>query len=77
MAPTKADAYSRLAQEVEGSFNHRFWYFAGGYLYDVVDMESGQDDAFRPNQILALGLPFPALEKRAGDRCWMPSPTAC
>ena len=75
--PAKVDAYSRLAQEVEGSFNHRFWYFAGGYLYDVVDMESGQDDAFRPIRSWRSVCPSRRWRSRAGDRCWMPSPTAC
>ncbi len=27
------------------SFNRRFWYEQGGYLYDVVDAEGGGDDA--------------------------------
>ena len=34
------------------AFNRRFWYAAGGYLYDVVDGESGDDTACRPNQTL-------------------------
>jgi predicted glycogen debranching enzyme len=46
-------------------FQARFWNEAGGYLYDVVDVEhrAGTVDAFfRPNQVLAIGgLPFPLL----------------
>jgi predicted glycogen debranching enzyme len=38
------------------SFNDRFWYAAGGYLYDVVDGEQGDDPACRPNQVLAISL---------------------
>src|SRR6202023_1924780 len=44
------------------SFNARFWYDKGGYLYDVVDGETGDDPACRPNQIFAISLPHPILE---------------
>ena len=58
-----ADAIARRADAVYAAFNQRFWYAAGGYLFDVVDTEAGGDDAsFRPNQILALSLPHPVLE---------------
>lgn len=33
------------------SFNKRFWYEPGQYLYDVVDGEEGDDAALRPNQL--------------------------
>jgi predicted glycogen debranching enzyme len=49
----------RLAEHAEltyQSFNDRFWYAAGGYLYDVVDGEQGDDSACRPNQVLAISL---------------------
>ena len=49
----------RLAEHAElayQSFNDRFWYAAGGYLYDVVDGEQGDDPACRPNQVLAISL---------------------
>ena len=49
----------RLAEHAElayQSFNDRFWYAAGGYLYDVVEGEQGDDSACRPNQILAISL---------------------
>jgi glycogen debranching enzyme len=44
------------------SFNDRFWYEAGGYLYDLVDGEHGNDAACRPNQIFAVSLDHPVLE---------------
>jgi predicted glycogen debranching enzyme len=50
------------ADRVRESFNARFWYPAGGYLYDVVDGESGDDAACRPNQIFAISLPHPVLD---------------
>ncbi len=46
------------------SFNQRFWNAQTGYLYDVVDVESGQNDpACRPNQVFALSLPHPVLDQ--------------
>ena len=47
---------------VRESFNRRFWYEPGGYLYDVVDGEQGDDSACRPNQIFAISLPNPVLD---------------
>ena len=58
------DEYARRAQE---SFNRRFWYEEGGYLYDVVDGEQGDDPACRPNQVLAISLPHPVLVRERWD----------
>jgi predicted glycogen debranching enzyme len=54
--------YQSCAARVQQSFNQRFWYPAGPYLYDIVDGEDGKDDPkCRPNQILAISLPNPVL----------------
>jgi predicted glycogen debranching enzyme len=45
------------------SFNERFWYAAGGHLYDVVDGEHGDDPACRPNQVFAISLDHPVLDE--------------
>jgi glycogen debranching enzyme len=45
------------------SFNARFWYEEGGYLYDVVDGEHGDDPACRPNQIFSISLDHPVLDQ--------------
>jgi predicted glycogen debranching enzyme len=61
----EADA-GRLAEHARRaarSFNQRFWYEAGGYLYDVVDGEQGDDAALRPNQLLAISLAHPVLDR--------------
>ena len=50
------------------SFNARFWYDEGGYLYDVIDGEQGDDTACRPNQILAISLDYPVLDRAR----WLP-----
>jgi len=52
------------AERAEASFNRRFWYAEGGYLYDVVDAEDGgNDNACRPNQTLAIALDHPVLAR--------------
>ena len=40
-----ADEYAAMAERCRASFNKRFWFAEGNYLYDVVDAESGGDDA--------------------------------
>jgi len=50
------------AERARMSFNRRFWYEDGGYLYDVVDGEAGDDTACRPNQIFAISLDHPVLD---------------
>ena len=57
-------AWAQLAEQARESFNRRCWYEAGGYLYDVVDGEQGDDRAFRPNQLLSVSLPHPVLNER-------------
>ncbi|MBK5276506.1 MAG: glycogen debranching enzyme family protein [Desulfuromonadales bacterium] len=55
---------SETADRVRESFNRRFWYEEGGYLYDVVDAENGgSDNACRPNQIFAISLAHPVLDE--------------
>ena len=59
------------AERVFESFNRRFWYEEGQYLYDVVDSERGGDDpALRPNQILAISLDYPVLEQGRWALVW-------
>jgi predicted glycogen debranching enzyme len=59
-----AKPIAEFARRVQESFNHRFWYAAGNYLYDVVDGDQGDDIRCRPNQLLAFSLPYPVLEKK-------------
>jgi predicted glycogen debranching enzyme len=55
----KVDEYAERTRE---SFNRRFWCGEGGYLYDVVDGEHGDDSACRPNQIFSISLDHPVLD---------------
>jgi predicted glycogen debranching enzyme len=51
--------YGILLTQVRENFARRYWYEAGGYLYDVVDVDGvpGQNDAaLRPNQLFAAAL---------------------
>jgi predicted glycogen debranching enzyme len=50
------------ARAVRRSFEEQFWNGELGALHDVVGKE-GPDPRCRPNQILALGLPFPLLPR--------------
>lgn len=57
---------ARLAEHARGAretFNRRFWHAEAGYLYDVIDGEQGDDDACRPNQVLAIALRHPVLDR--------------
>jgi predicted glycogen debranching enzyme len=58
-----ARRYQDCAERAAASFNRRFWYEAGGYLYDVVDGEEGDDTRCRPNQIFAISLDHPVLDR--------------
>jgi predicted glycogen debranching enzyme len=61
---SQTDFLSETAAKARESFNQRFWFERGGYLYDVVDAESGgDDDSCRPNQILAVSLDYPVLDE--------------
>ncbi len=57
-----AQRYEEHARRARASFNKRFWFEEGGYLYDVVDSTNGDDAACRPNQVFAISLENPVLE---------------
>jgi predicted glycogen debranching enzyme len=61
-AEDAARPLGRIAEGVWRSFNERFWYAGGAYLYDVVDGERGDDPACRPNQLFAISLPHAVLD---------------
>jgi len=60
----EATDYQHLATQIGNSFRQRFWYDAGGYLYDAIDGPEGDDTSLRPNQIFAVSLPFSAVYGR-------------
>lgn len=60
-ARPERDTVRELAAKCRESFQRRFWFAEGGYLYDVIDGEHGDDSNCRPNQIFAISLPCPVL----------------
>jgi predicted glycogen debranching enzyme len=64
-----AKRFNNQADFVAANFQKRFWYEAGGYLCDVIDGPGGTsrhdgkryDCRLRPNQLLAVSLPFNLL----------------
>src|SRR5205085_11870135 len=66
MDDSSAQKYDDHADRARASFNERFWFNDGGYLYDVVDCngEAGTSDrSFRPNQLFAISLDHPVLHE--------------
>jgi predicted glycogen debranching enzyme len=61
--PQPDSPVAKLAEQVRQSFNDRFWNGELGCLYDVVDGEKGNDDALRPNQLFAISLDHPVLDR--------------
>lgn len=58
-----AKPIAEFARRVHESFNRRFWYPQGAYLYDIIDGEEGDSTCCRPNQLLAFSLPNPVLNQ--------------
>ncbi|MFZ3376594.1 MAG: amylo-alpha-1,6-glucosidase [Chthoniobacterales bacterium] len=61
-----AQHYDEQAERARVSFNNRFWFAEGGYLYDVVDVDGGSknDSSCRPNQLFAISLDYPVLDAK-------------
>jgi predicted glycogen debranching enzyme len=61
-----AHTYRQHAERARNSFNERFWFEEGSYLYDVVDVNGGStnDSSLRPNQVFAISLSYPVLDPK-------------
>ncbi len=55
--------YQELLTRCHSSFQQKFWYAEGGYLFDVVEGPHGNDEALRPNQLFACSLCYPVLDE--------------
>jgi predicted glycogen debranching enzyme len=64
--PSDMARFGRMAEKVEESFLATYWNEALGCLADVVD-HGIADAAIRPNQILAVSLPFPLLDSESAQ----------
>jgi glycogen debranching enzyme len=59
-----ADSYRAMAKQAQTSFNEHFWNDEHGHLADLLDQtHSAPDWSLRPNQIFAISLPNPVLER--------------
>jgi glycogen debranching enzyme len=50
------------AELAKKSFEEKFWFAKGNYLFDVIDENGNPDASLRPNQIFALSLPFHLID---------------
>jgi predicted glycogen debranching enzyme len=60
--PSEAAALDREAERIARSFDQRFWDPVARRLLDVL-LPDGPDRRMRPNQIFAVSLPFPLLDR--------------
>lgn len=60
--PECAGDFGKLADRVRASFRAQFWNEERGYCYDCLG-EVGPDPTLRPNQIIALALPYGLLPR--------------
>jgi len=51
------------AERCRASFNRRFWDPTRSYCLDVVDGPTGDDPSLRPNQLFAMSLTHPILDR--------------
>jgi predicted glycogen debranching enzyme len=58
--PHRANELRQFASAIKSSFNRRFWNPSANCCYDVLE-DGGGDPSIRPNQLLAVSLPFPVL----------------
>jgi predicted glycogen debranching enzyme len=59
-----AAGVAREARRSREAFNARFWNPATGHLFDLVDGQRGDDGACRPNQVFAIAVTHPPLDRR-------------
>jgi predicted glycogen debranching enzyme len=63
----EAKRRTKEAKRAQKSFEEAFWNEEAGFLFDLIDGER-RDDSLRPNQVIALSLPFPLLPKPKAAR---------
>ena len=59
----ESSRFEALADRARASFNARFWNERDACLYDVIDGETSDKLRLRPNQIFAVSLPHPVLDR--------------
>jgi predicted glycogen debranching enzyme len=66
--PRESGRFATMERQVAESFGNVFWNAERGYLNDIVLPEGRVDASLRPNQILAVSLPFAPPMNRARQR---------
>jgi predicted glycogen debranching enzyme len=51
------------AEKARENFIELFWCAQKGYLFDVIEQNGEPDATLRPNQLLAISLPYPLLDR--------------
>jgi len=64
---TEAETYSAMAEKARKSFTKEFWNGQSGCLFDVIN-DSEQDSSLRPNQMIAVALDFPMLDRAKEEK---------
>jgi len=59
----KSIRYLTEAKIILKSFQKKFWFEEGGYLYDSIDENNVPIETFRPNQLFPISLPFELISK--------------
>ncbi len=62
----QASELAHFSNTIKASFNVRFWNQPANCCFDVID-HLGSDPSVRPNQLLAISLPFPVLASNRFD----------
>ncbi len=57
----RAHVFSQLAQRVQGVFEKAYWNSGANCLFDVIADDGTKDPSIRPNQLIAVSLPFSPL----------------
>jgi len=60
--PHDAFVVNGSAEKLKESFNQRFWYAEGNYLYDCINENGNAVNELRPNQLFAISLPYALIE---------------
>ncbi|MCD6351934.1 MAG: glycogen debranching enzyme family protein [Armatimonadetes bacterium] len=63
-----AKSCAALARQVKAAFLQTFWDAQRGYLADCA-LPDGLDESLRPNQVIALSLPYKIVEDEIAGRC--------
>ncbi len=61
----RAKAFDALATRVQSIFEKTYWNDATSCLFDVIGDDGGKDPSIRPNQLIAVSLPFSPLTTEA------------